>query len=563
MNYFDKTESKVKKKDRREMIQYINLQLAAIGQPLYVNEADSTTKLSNERFIQLTEGLISSFREKSRLLSDHLSPVDTRIQNFIDDYLNDLNFEKPNRLPSTTFVLNQPGIAREVSLPADGDTFQNNLVSSYRLKQGILNNPAKDKRTTKGTFHIVDGGLPVAHDKIEVPKIAFAHMLHEALKPSDEINILPFTANQKNKAKTMVSLLLRPVVCPEVKGIIREKSMEIRFFAPGSLVSNLDFVETIFGNAGDHNLAQNDAALDVEHWTGHTGCIILAPQLTQLKKKDIGLPQFDNATERQRKDGMCWKSQDELYNNGGAFKVTCRDDRGVVVTLIADNYYGYSKKEIKTQISYSANLYGLVEEEHSGGAIAFPRGIMGESVYGVPFSKKFKNRYSFEEVKKLLKDRIEVFPENYAVDKKYPDIIYIPENADIEIEKNSLSWEFKGEIHLLKLSPKKIYVHPTGHKFQLVKHPEQQLWRIIDTSAEGIFCHKPSTVSGGGKSEISKSMQNAIKYGTFYIRDLEEDSEKGRHLNKLRLFQSLEKHISRCNTFETIFKSAPNFRICS
>jgi phosphoenolpyruvate carboxykinase (diphosphate) len=51
------------------------------------------------------------------------------------------------------------------------------------------------------------------------------------------------------------------------------------------------------------------------------------------------------------------------------------------------------------------------------------------------------------------------------------------------------------------------------------------LWRIIDTSPEGIFCHKPSTVSGGGKSEISKSMQNAIKYGSFYIPNLEEDSK--------------------------------------
>jgi len=27
--------------------------------------------------------------------------------------------------------------------------------------------------------------------------------------------------------------------------------MEVRFFAPGGLVSNLDFVESIFGNAGD------------------------------------------------------------------------------------------------------------------------------------------------------------------------------------------------------------------------------------------------------------------------------------------------------------------------
>ena len=55
--------------------------------------------------------------------------------------------------------------------------------------------------------------------------------------------------------------------------------MEIRFFAPGNLVSNLDFVETIFGNGGDPSLPQNDAGLDVEHWTGHTGCVILAPHL--------------------------------------------------------------------------------------------------------------------------------------------------------------------------------------------------------------------------------------------------------------------------------------------
>ncbi|MFW6259906.1 MAG: hypothetical protein ACOC1R_03110, partial [Tangfeifania sp.] len=297
------------------------------------------------------------------------------------------------------------------------------------------------------------------------------------------------------------------------------------FFAPGSLVSNLDFVEHIFGNAGDPNLAQNDAALDIEHWTGHTGCIVLAPQLTKLKKKDIGLPHASEATERQKADGMCWSDENELYNDGGAFKITCRDEQGVVVTLIANNYFGYSKKEIKTQIGYSANLYGMVEEEHAGGALAFPRGNMGDNIFGQPFSEKFDNKYSFEEVKKLLAGKIDVMPENYATDKKFPDIIYIPEHADIDIEKGTVTWEHQGKKQQLKLSPKKIYVHPTGHKFQLVKHPEQQLWRIIDTSPEGIFCHKPSTVSGGGKSEISKSMQNAIKYGSFYIQNLEKDSE--------------------------------------
>ncbi len=517
---------KKSKRDRRDMIQYINLQLASLGQPLFYDDSDAGTKYANEKFQALTEGLISSFREKSRLLRGHLSPVDTRIQNFIDDYLKEIQFDKDYRLPSETFVLNQKGMARELSLPPDGNEFKSELLSSYRLKQGILNNPASDKRTTKGTFHIVRGGLPVPPDKKEVPKITFAHLLHEAVNPTDELKLLPFTANQKEKARVMISLLLRPVVCPEVKGIISEKSMEIRFFAPGNLVSNLDFVETIFGNAGDHNLALNDAALDVEHWTGHTGCVILAPQLTKLKKKDVGLPHYDDASERQKRDGMCWKDENELYNDGTAFKLTCRDERGVVVTLIADNYYGYSKKEVKTQISYSANLYGLVEEEHSGGAIAFPRGNMSDKVFGTNFTNKFDVPYKFEELKKLLADKIDLQEGNYAIDKKYKDIIYIPENADIDIEKTSVYWTYKDKEYNLKLSPQKVYVHPTGHKFQLVKHPTEQMWRIIDTAPEGMFCHKPSTVSGGGKSEISKSMQNAIKYGYFYIENLEDAENK-------------------------------------
>ena len=49
-----------------------------------------------------------------------------------------------------------------------------------------------------------------------------------------------------------------------------------------------------------------------------------------------------------------------------------------MVTLIADNYFGYCKKEVKTQISYSANLFGLAEEEHAGGALAFATFNLGD-----------------------------------------------------------------------------------------------------------------------------------------------------------------------------------------
>ena len=215
----------------------------------------------------------------------------------------------------------------------------------------MLHNPRSDRRTTKGTFHVSEGGLPIPGDKKAVPRPVFVALFRQALCPPAELLVVPLTSTRADPVRAFVSLLLRPVVCPEVPGVGPEKTMEVRFFAPGGLVSNLDFVESIFGNAGDPNLPENDAGLDVEHWTGHTGCVILAPHLTRLTKKELGLPAWDDATERQRHDGMCWRDPGEAYNDGQAFKVTCRDASGVIVTLIADNYYGYCKKEVKTQIS--------------------------------------------------------------------------------------------------------------------------------------------------------------------------------------------------------------------
>lgn len=98
--------------------------------------------------------------------------------------------------------------------------------------------------------------------------------------------------------------------------------METRFFAPGSLVSNLDFVESIFGNGGDPQLPENDA--------GHIGCVILAPHLVGLKKKDLRLPHASQATPCQIRDGMSWETEDELYNGGSAFKICCRDHYGPI-----------------------------------------------------------------------------------------------------------------------------------------------------------------------------------------------------------------------------------------
>ena len=497
-----------------KIIQYINLKLAALGAPIFKGE-------KHQEFIEIAHDLIENHIEKNRLLSDYLCPVDQRIQNFLDDYLSNVKIKDKIRLPSNSFVLDRHGLARVLSLPPDKEEFISDIVSSYRIKQGVLHNPKNDRRTTKGVFHIAEGGFPIPDDKISVPKEVFAKILYHAMTPPKQLMQLPFSSSGEEQTEVFVSLLLRPIVCPEVKGLITEKTMEIHFFVPGNLVCNLDFVESIFGNAGDPYLPENDAALDIEHWTGHTGFIILAPHLTGITKKSLGLPAFNKADERQKRDGMCWKNENELYNNGQAFKLTARSDAGVIVTIIADNYFGYCKKEIKTQISYSANLFGNVEEEHAGGAIAFASYNLGDDF--LDDNQIQREGHNFKEMVGLFSDIMEVHPEDYAVDKNYPNIIYVPEDAKFNLNEQNISWN-KGEKNIsIKLLPHHTYFLPAGYKIRLEKHPSAPSWRLIGTVAEGTFCHKPSTVSGGGKSEISKSISDSILYGPYFVADPEKD----------------------------------------
>ncbi len=500
---------------------YINLKLAASGQPTCV-DADSV------EFMLTAQDLLKAFREKGRLLSAYYCPVDQRIQNFISRYLRHLDLDTVPALPSSSFILDRHGVARELSLPMGEDEFHSDIVSSFRVRQGVLHNPASDRRTTEGSFHIAEGGLPVPGDKKAVPVAAFARILEEALNPPQELLKIPFTSSQPEPAHMFVSLLLRPVICPEIPSKQLEKSMEIRFFAPGNLVSNLDFVESIFGNGGNPNLAEFDAALDVDHWSGHTGCVILAPHLVGFTKKALGLPHVDDATERQRRDGMCWQQEDEPYNNGNAFKLTARDENGVIVTIVADNYYGYCKKEVKTQIGYAANLYGLAEEEHAGGALAFERRSHGEE-YGVD-SQTREPGYSFQEMLQHYGAVMELQPEGHAVDVNFPEVIYVPQDLRMDLNAQTITWQRGGVTQQIRLHPGKIYMQPNGYKVEMMKHPGAPSWRLVGTDPEATLCHKPSTVSGGGKSEISKALDDAVIYAPMFVDDLETDLETVREI---------------------------------
>lgn len=500
--------------DEASLIEYLNIKLRSRGSPIYGDEKDFP-------FLKIGGSLLRSVEEKNRLLKSYLCPVDQRIQNYLEDLFKELDLGKKTWVPTNTLTIERHGMARALCLPPNSDKFESDIVSSYRVKQGVLNNPKNDRRTTKGVFHVAEGGLPIPDDKKQVPLAVFAKLLDAALQPPEELLELPFTSNQEDKARTFVSLMLRPLIGPGVLGVAEEKRMEIRFFAPGNLVSNLDFVESIFGNAGDPFLVENDAGLDVKHWSGHTGCVILAPHLTNLKKKDLGLPNIADATERQKRDGMCWESEDELYNNGGAFKITTRDSRGVIVTLIADNYYGYCKKEVKTQISYAANLMGNVEEEHAGGALSFASYDLGEDFRLSNYVREVDS--TFAELEASIGDSIEVFDDGYAIDKTYSNVYYVPEDSHFTLSGQKIIWTKDGEQKSIQLQPDVTYVMPSGYRVRMIRPNENRRWRLIGTSARATYCHKPCTVSGGGKSEISKSLMDAIVVGAVFTADIHKD----------------------------------------
>lgn len=501
----------------KKLAQYINLKLAAMGYPV---ATDGTTK----KLLDVAQPLLKNFKVKSQMLTITNSPISERIMGFLEDYLKDVPGDLAINFPSDSLNLDHHGIARMIAIPPEVDKYENEIISSYRTAQGVLHNPKSDRRTTKGVFHIAEGGLPIPDDKKAVPKETFARLLERALDPPKSFMELPYAANQDEKVELFVSLMLRPIVVPEVPGVSPEKSMEIKFLAPASMVSNLDFVESIFGNAGDPYLPENDAALNSENWTGHTGCVILAPHMTTFTKKELGLPHFDDATDRQKRDSMCWKDESELYNDGGAFKITARDERGTVITLISDNYFGYCKKEVKTQIGFSANLYGLAEEEHAGGAMAHRSYNLGEKFY--LDNRLPSNNMTFAELLKLYPDLMQLQASGVALDVNHPEVVYIPEDAHFDLIKQSITFNFKGEETSIKLLPYKHYIYPTGYRVEMVKRLEGPKWHLVGTVAEGTLCHKPCTVSGGGKSEISKSIKDAMIQSSYFVNDLQQDMKQ-------------------------------------
>ena len=207
----------------------IALRLELLGVPVPDHAARSDFDRETDR---LVAPILARQRELTRRLANRPCAADRRIQAFLDSYL-DGAATRP-RLPASTFVLDQPGLARALSLPVNATSFTSDYVESRKVLTGVLHNPRNDRRTTAGVFHVAEGGLPIPDDKKAVPRDVFARILAAAVDAPDDLMTLPWASNQAEPARCFVSLLLRPVVVPEVPGFSAERSMEIRFTPPAA-----------------------------------------------------------------------------------------------------------------------------------------------------------------------------------------------------------------------------------------------------------------------------------------------------------------------------------------
>ena len=235
-----------------ELDRYINLKLAALGLPVSRSAAGSD-------FLEIAGPLLRNYYQKDRQLGNWLCASDSRIQDFLDGYLGDVCPNGATRLPANTFVLDREGMGRVLSLPVTVIPSRRRIWIRTGCRRACCTIRAATAGPRKGLFHIAEGGFPVPADKAAVPKQAFAALVERgaaSARRSDDAAVSR-PDRRRRRAASCRCCCARWSARP--RATEPAKTMEIRFIAPGSLVSNLDFVESIFGNGGDPYLPENDA----------------------------------------------------------------------------------------------------------------------------------------------------------------------------------------------------------------------------------------------------------------------------------------------------------------
>ena len=500
----------------------VNLLLLANGLPV-------TEDFAAQALPDVSRGFLESHAEHQRLLTDYRCPADRRIEAFLAEHFAESQARagRPGRCGCRRGRWFSPamGLPGNLSLPANGEQFANDYLTSYRVEKRRAAQSRSDRRTTEGTFHVPKAACRSPATSGRCRSGVCGELAQGGDESADGIDDAAVFARISHSRRGHLCRCCCGRWCARrFRGFRRSGRWRFGSSRPGGLVSNLDFVESIFGNAGDPFLPKNDAGLDVEHWTGHTGCVILAPHLTQLTKKSLGLPPLSRRPNGRSATACAGKTEDESTTTASPSSSPAGRCDGVIVTLIADNYYGYCKKEVKTQISYAANLFGNVEEEHAGGAIAFATYNLGDEY--VPDSRRPRGqRPDLGEVVKDYGELMDVNREGYGIDKNSPEPdLHQRRRAGIAAAAGGvLDQGRKGAAH--SAGARQSLHDAGGLQDSHGEASRRPTWRIIGTAGTAHSATSPAPFPAAASREISKSLRDYMLYGPIFVADFRRDME--------------------------------------
>ena len=417
--------------ERAKLQLYINLKLASSGQPTCVSDEAAD-------FFGISRDLLKSYREKNRLLVDYHCWVDQRIQDFLIRYFDDLDLDQIPTLLTQTLILDRHGVARELSLPMGKDEFHSDIVSSYRVKQGVLHNPASDRRTTKGSFHIAEGGLPIPGDKKAVPKLAFARMLEHALNPPQELLTIPFTSGLPEPARMFASLFCGPSCVPKYPARMRKnpwRSVSLRRATWSATWISWRVFSVMVVTRISRSLTPR--------WTSTTGPVIPVASFS---------PRIWSVSPR--KSSVCHTGK--MRTKGSAQKV-CAGSRRTSFIMMATplrlllvmsqasllrcwriTILVTARRKLKPRSVFLQTCSGWPRKStpvvrwHSRVA-TMVKNMVRTAVpinRGIPL-RKLVERYG---------DVMDLQPEGYGIDKTYPDIIYVPQRVRMDLNAQTITW---------------------------------------------------------------------------------------------------------------------------
>ena len=111
--------------------------------------------------------------------------------------------------------------------------FRTIWFSSYRCFNGVLNNPKADRRTTAGTFHVVEGGLAIPGDKRAVPKSSLSICFARRCNPRRDLMTLPYMSQSNQPSAHLGVAIASTIGLPRGAGVLRGEVVGVSFFRSG------------------------------------------------------------------------------------------------------------------------------------------------------------------------------------------------------------------------------------------------------------------------------------------------------------------------------------------